>query len=194
MITKEFIIKQFSERIEIPVEAIVAANIDIKFIKLAKGEFFVRMGEKTDHVGLILEGTLRKFAPSDEGIEVTTDLAFAGGFSASYTDQLTNRPSHLFIEAIEPTTLAVLSFAELRELVISDPAWTMAGLKIAEALYLEKTERELILLSMSAKERLEHFIKQHPEKWKKIPKNVIASYLGINPSTLSRLKVLKGKN
>jgi CRP-like cAMP-binding protein len=153
---------------------------------LLKSDIFVSAGEYSDEVGLVIEGVLRKFSLSNDGQEVTTDLVFPSNFAASYADQLSNIPSQHAIEALEKSIVAVLSFAELRELVINDPAWTMAGLKIAESLFLKKSEREMVLMTMSAKERLDNFITNNPVKWKLVPKNVIASYLGINPSTLSR--------
>jgi CRP-like cAMP-binding protein len=187
MISRELILKQLAQKIEIPLESIYSARLNLKIITLFKGDIFVNTGEYSDEVGLLIEGILRKFSLSNEGQETTTDLVFPGNFAASYADQLSNIPSQHTIEALEKTTVAVLSFAELRELVINDPAWTMAGLKIAESLYLKKADRELVLMTMSAKERLEHFIQKNPIKWRLVPKNVIASFLGINPSTLSRI-------
>jgi CRP-like cAMP-binding protein len=186
MISRELILKQLAQKIEMPLESMYSARFNLKIITLLKGDVFVNAGQHSDEVGLLIEGILRKFSLSNEGLEVTTDLVFPGNFAASYADQLSNIPSQHTIEALEKSTVAVLSFAELRELVINDPAWTMAGLKIAESLFLKKAERELVLMTMSAKERLDNFIEKNPVKWKLVPKNVIASFLGINPSTLSR--------
>jgi CRP-like cAMP-binding protein len=188
MISKEMVLNELAKKINVPIDAIYAAQLNVSLKMLHKGEIFVRVGERSDNVGFIIDGIVRNYALSSEGQEVTTYLAFSGSFVAPYADQLIDRPSNVHIEMLEKTVIAIFSFAQLRELVINDPVWTIAGLKIAETLYLEKSERERILLSMSAKEKLENFIEQHPAKWKKISKGTIASFLGINPSTLSRIK------
>jgi CRP-like cAMP-binding protein len=187
MAVSEFILDQIAQKLELPAKTLKGASLNVGHLQLQKGHYFVQEGEKTDQVGFLVEGLMRKFYPVSSGKDITLNLIFPGGFVAPYSDQLRDLPSFLSIQALEKCHVAVLSFAALMALSLKDPEWSLARMKVAESLFLEKEERESSLLSLSAKERLVGFINRHPDKWKSIPKQVIASYLGINPSTLSRV-------
>jgi CRP-like cAMP-binding protein len=124
---------------------------------------------------------------SPEGRELTTDLIPEGDFIAPYSDQIQNKPASLYIEALEDSVVATFDFQTLRRLTTQSFEWNRLALKVTELLYIGKEKRELFLLSYSGIKKISYFREEHPELEKRVPRQVLASYLGMNASTLSRL-------
>jgi len=83
-----------------------------------------------------------------------------------------------------------VSYDQLNALLIEDAEWMKLGKYVSELFYIRKCERETSLLKNSASERLDLFLASFPGIEQKVSQYHIASYLGIKPETLSRIKVL----
>jgi CRP/FNR family transcriptional regulator, anaerobic regulatory protein len=98
------------------------------------------------------------------------------------------RPSKLFIEAIEPCTILQLSKGDLWYLYTNYPKFDRNFRVIIENKYIELQNRLLQTFSATAFERYESFIKQYPDLASRLPNTQIASYLGITPEFLSKIR------
>lgn len=156
--------------------------------KLKKGEFFVRSGYMSDSIGFILTGLLRYFYTDKNGVEYTKAFAAENDFAVSYASMLLKKPSAFSIEALENTELLCINYSDWEKLLDNVPCWNIVARKVVEKVYIMKQMREIELLLEDAQSRYIHFLDQYPMLHKRLKQHYIASYLGISPVTLSRIR------
>jgi CRP-like cAMP-binding protein len=156
--------------------------------RLVKDDYFVKAGENANHIGFVLNGLLKKFYRTEDGREFIKDFSVEGRLVTAYSSLLQNTPVRLNIQAIEATNLLVIPYDKFTSLYQWHPCWQRLGRKIAENLFIEREQREWELLIFPAKERYEMFVQRYPDLLARVPQYEIASYLGISPISLSRLR------
>ena len=161
------------------------ALASIQLIK--KNDFLIREGTVCDFLGIMISGSLRSFV-EDEKQEFNNDFYFANDFVSAYNSFLTRRPNGCNIQALADAELYCINYDQLNALLTEDPQWMKLGKYVSDEFYIRKCERETSLLKNSAAERLEIFLTNYPGIEQKISQYHIASYLGIKPETLSRIK------
>lgn len=160
---------------------------------IEKNDYFIRAGQVPPEFGFVASGLMRLYYLTEEGNEFTKAFCLENSFVTSYSALLLNKPSGLFIQALENTVLLVGDFDEFRKLYNKHICWQELGRKIAENLFIKKEERESPLLLDSAEIRYTKFLKEYPLLDKRIPQYHIASYLGITPVALSRIRARRSK-
>ncbi len=155
---------------------------------LAAGETLTRAGDVAEDIGFVLSGLVRKVHVTARGQAVVRDFATAGSVVGAYASLLTRKPSYLSVEALEPTRLFVLSWSELEALYERHVCWQVVGRRFAENALLEREARAHDLLTLSASERFARFCESHRAILPRLRNYDIASYLGITPVSLSRLR------
>lgn len=158
-------------------------------MELKKGELFLMAGEIPRHIGFIRSGILRLYYLTASGTEYTKHFSMEGSFVLSFGAYLENRESRFSIEAITDTRLLVADLEEHKKLIHRHPAWQIVGRVMAERLYLLKEKRESEFLLDDALTRYGNFLADYPELENEIPQYHIASYLGITPESLSRIRL-----
>ncbi len=155
---------------------------------LARREPFLRAGERATDVVVVVEGLLREHFLLPDGTERTKAFIAPGELSGSLADLLSGEPSRAYIVAEEPSRVLVAPYAALRALAERSPRWQAAGRRALEALLLRKAEREYELLALDAAARYARFVERYPGLEARVAARNVASYLGITPVHLSRLR------
>lgn len=155
---------------------------------LAAGTYFLRAGEHASHAALVLEGVMRELWILSDGVTRTRSFATEGQLSGSLADLLSSAPSKSFIEAITEVRLLVVPWAVFERLRSESPAWKHFSACVAERLYITKSEREYELVALDAAERYARFRARWPGLEARVQQGVVASYLGITPEHLSRVR------
>jgi CRP-like cAMP-binding protein len=168
-------------------EAIKATNL-FKIYTLERGDFFVRAGDVPKTIGFVLSGILRLYYVARDGNEYTKSFCAENSFIAAYSALLLQQPSRLFIQALEDTKLLIADYSAYRVLSENHACWQALNCKIAEILFIKKEKRESALLLDDAKTRYLSFQEEYPGWETRIRQHHIASYLGITPVTLSRIR------
>lgn len=150
-------------------------------------EQILRQGQTENFLSFIEDGMVRLYIPKEEN-DLTFGFVFSGSFLSAYDSFLTQSPSVYSIEAIDNTTLWQLSFQDLQMIYKETEIGNHIGRKAAESLYLIKSKRELSLLNDTAEERYLKLFSERPELLQKIPLKYIASYIGVTPQALSRIR------
>lgn len=164
-------------------------------VQLAKGDFFVRAGDVPQTLGFVLVGLLRLYYIDDNGNEWTKSFCAANSFVAAYSALLLGEPSRLFIETLEDSTLLVAPHHTFQSLCQEHPCWQAVNRQLAEALFIKKEKREATLLLDDAPTRYLNFLADYSDLEPRLKQYHIASYLGITPEALSRIRAnLKTKN
>jgi CRP-like cAMP-binding protein len=158
-----------------------------KKVELDKGAFFISEGQVCKSFAFIHSGTFSFIISTDDG-EHVKDFSGSNKFITSYSSFITQTPSQIFIRAEEKATLTQWSYDTYQELIHSSENWKQFALKIANYLYLRKEKREISLLTETAEQRYLNMLKEFPHIVQHVPQYLIASYLGIKPQSLSRIR------
>jgi CRP-like cAMP-binding protein len=164
----------------------------LRFERLAPQQALTQAGEVADRLGFVVRGLIRKLHVSERGKRVVRGFGGPGSVVGAYASLLTREPSHLRVEALEPSELFVLPWAELETLYARHVCWQVVGRRLAEQNLVEREQRAHELLTASATERYRRFCETHRELLPRLRDYDIASYLGITPVSLSRLRRRRG--
>ena len=156
--------------------------------QLKKNHLFAQEGKRSKEIAFVLTGNLRQFYVKD-GEEKTTYFYFENHLMSSYISCITGQPSALSIEALTPARLLVFTYPILQSLYAQSKQWEKFGRLVAEYLAIGMEERMVGLLLLSPEERYHQLIQSNKQKiLERIPQHYIASYLGITPVSLSRIR------
>jgi hypothetical protein len=155
---------------------------------LAKGEPLCRLGDKEHRVAFLHTGIVRYHVISHDGEDVTKDFGFAPWFASSFGSAVRGVPARVAIAAVEDCAITVWPFDVVRSLYPEEIEWERFGRRVAELLYVRKEDRELAFLTQSAEQRYLSALTAFPPDLERVPQHMLATYLGIAPESLSRLK------
>ncbi len=147
----------------------------------------LKMGETENYLSFIQQGAARLYLPKEDN-DVTFKFIFEHEFVTAYDSFLTQKPSVYQIETMMETSLLRISYEDLQEVYDKTEKGNLIGRKIAETLFMKKAQRELSLLNQTAEERYLDLFSNHPRLLKEIPLKHIASYIGVTPQALSRIR------
>ncbi|EAR00356.1 Crp/Fnr family transcriptional regulator [Maribacter sp. HTCC2170] len=167
------------------------AKISVKTFK--KGEILQRNGDRISRIYYVKKGLLRSYMIDDKGKEHIFMFAPEDWIIADGADF--SSPCQLFIDVLEDSEIEIINkklFEEeyIPETLTSDKQRTAAMIKRISVLQ----ERVIMLMSATAIERYEHFKSTYPQIMQRVPQRMIASYLGITPEALSKVKGKRAKS
>lgn len=138
-------------------------------------------------MSFIESGTVRFFIPGVEN-DLTFVFAFDGWFVSAYDSFITRQSATYEVETLTETKLYRISYDNLQVVYRETSFGNLIGRMASEYLFLYKTQRELSLLQKSAQERYLDLLTEQPHLIKNIPLKYLASYIGITPQALSRIR------
>ena len=156
--------------------------------KLRKGDFLIQEGEICSEIVLIKSGILRSFYINNNGDEITYCIAFENQLMSAYSSFITQNGTEENIQAICDTDLIVLQKRNLELLYYQSVNWQKVSRLLTELQYIELEKRIVSFQKQTAKQRYQKLIEEHSNYIKFIPLQYLASYLGISPRHLSRLR------
>ena len=157
------------------------------FRVIPKGEIISFIGDATTEAGLVLSGLIRCYYIDEDGNDITRGFAPEGvmcmdeGFFG-YQDRI------CMWETLEETTIMYCKTADIRNLIKENADFKDIWIYLLEQALRYKIYRENGFLLENATERYIHFIKLYPNINKRVPQKHIATYLGIAPESLSRIR------
>lgn len=155
---------------------------------LAKHEFWSQPGAPVAHFGIVLEGLVRHFYVDAKGRESVKAFRGPGEFSAPYAEIILRRPSRTFIQALAPTRLLAFDIDRFETVAADSLELQRLARRFVELHFVGKEQREYEFLQLSAEERYRQFCAERPEHLAHIPQHQVASYIGITPVALSRIR------
>jgi CRP/FNR family transcriptional regulator, anaerobic regulatory protein len=165
-----------------------AAFISILRVKqLKKKEFLLQEGQICGKVTFLNSGCLRLFYNVD-GVENSVQFFFANSWYTDYTSFLTGQPTIENVQTLEASEVIQFSKEDIYKLYDRYPVFDRVGRVMAEGAFLSLSSLNKMLTNEEPEERYLNLLKQRPELVEKIPQHYIASYLGIKPETLSRIR------
>ncbi len=167
----------------------VAALIKIGRIRhISAGELLVKTGEWDFNGYVVIKGLLRTYIETVEGEEKTVLFASEGMNLTSSATFLHGKPATETIMAIEDSILAVHDIREFEKLCHDYPKLIKLQNVVLKASMAEAIERVEYYTSMNPEERYAHFRNKYPDLLNRVPQIYLASYLGVHPVSLSRIR------
>ncbi len=155
---------------------------------LVKGEYLLREGDAARHVAFVESGLLRYFYLSKDGSEHTGQFFFPGAFVSDVASLVLKRPAQQNIDALEPTVVRLIPYPTLLELYDTDPAFERFGRRLFQEVMAFSQLRTASFLLQSAEERYLSLLEHRPKVIESVPLYQVASYLGVTPEALSRIR------
>ena len=189
---KAYLIKQLKDLSDgfglgISEETISAAIGFSRFKVYSKGDIIARTGDKANTAGLVISGVIRSFYVDAEGNDITQYFAAEAGWCID-SGMIGFDEMQANWEALEDATVMLFDVKDMKELIYSDDQLKNVWISVLESGMRYKVYRENGFLVENATERYVAFRKRYPELSKRVPQRYIATYLGITPESLSRIR------
>lgn len=144
-------------------------------------------GETEKYLYFVLEGIQRGFYIGDDGREATIVFTYPPSFSGVADSFLTQTPSRVFMETLTASRFLRASYLQIQELMLTYPNIQRMVLQLTAFILKGVLERQIELQCFSAEEKFRTLLKRSPHVLQLIPHKYLASYLGIDPATFSKL-------
>jgi len=159
--------------------------------ELKKNEYLAVEGEYSRKLAFITSGIMRAFYRNNEGSEYNKTFFTDSNFVGAYSALVTGHKNLINIQCLTDCSILEANFNNVIKLYDSFPKVERLSRILAEQFFVRKEKREIELVMLEASERYEIFKQEHPYLENRIPQYHIASYLGITPTQLSRIRTKK---
>lgn len=155
--------------------------------QIKKGDFLAKAGQVCNHVSFINKGLIRMYY-SFEGKDISIGFVGAGEYTSEYESFLTRKPAAQNLEALADVEAVDLGYDDMQLLYKQYPAFQEFGRKIAELLFIMLNQRNSALLALTPEDRYRQMIENNFSLLQDVPQYMLASYVGISPEHLSRIR------
>lgn len=155
--------------------------------KFKKHQFLIQEGDAVKYSYFVVSGLLKLVYTDDTGKEHIVSFAMEDWWESDYYAYHTRTEATMSLECLEDTEVFCLSFEDYKKLCDGLQKMERFFLQKSNAGFLASQRRIISWLTSSAKERYEQLVKQYPSLVQRVPKSLLATYLGVSRETLSRL-------
>jgi CRP-like cAMP-binding protein len=186
----EILIDYFNRYVSKPLTGEEIDLIQNLFIpkKFRKRQYFLQEGEVCKNKAFILKGAMRQYRVDENGDEHIIKLFIENWWASDRESEMKKTPSIYFIDAWEDTEVLLVKRDDLVDLIDRIPILSEWVRKLDANSAVASEKRISAAISLSAEERYYNLGKTNPEFLQRFPQHIIASYLGINRETLSRIR------
>jgi CRP-like cAMP-binding protein len=155
---------------------------------LRKRQYLHQEGDICKHIAVVEKGALRSYIVDDRGQEHITAFALEGWTISDLSSFMHEQISIQNIDALDDCELVLISKSSHEELLKSMPKYgTYIRILVTDA-YVALQKRTLEMISQSPENRYKSFIELYPNIVKRVPQHMIASFMGLSPETISRIR------
>ena len=183
----EKLISKIRSLIDLNEEEIECINRLFKRKEIKKGDFFLVDGQVCKHAGFIEKGLIRYFINHD-GEEKTYEFGQENNFVCNYESFLTQTPSTKIIQALEDSVILQISFTDLQIFYQSISQGERFGRMVIEYVFVQLLQALSSLYTDTPEYRYQKLFTDHPDLLQRVSQYHIASYVGVKPQSLSRIR------
>src|ERR1700742_3973452 len=155
--------------------------------KLRKKQYFLQEGNVCKYMGFIVKGATRMFAVDEKGHEHILHFGLEEWWVGDYESFHLRTSSKYYVEALEDIDMILITNEQLHDLAKTVPAIAAMLESLNRGATIANNKRMHAAISLTAEERYEDLARTYPHFFQRFPQNMLASYLGISPETLSRI-------
>lgn len=165
--------------------AFIAAHFTVK--KFRKHQFLIQEGEEVKYSYFVVSGLLKLVHTDDTGKQRVVSFAMEDWWESDYYAYFTQTKATMSLECLEDTEVLCLLLEDYKKLCDSSQKMQRFFLEKANFGFIGSQRRIISWLTSNSKERYEQLLKQYPSLIQRVPKSLLAAYLGVSRETLSRL-------
>jgi CRP-like cAMP-binding protein len=156
--------------------------------KIRKRQYLLQEGDVCKQVAFVSKGMLRSYTTDDKGNERIIQFAPEGWFISDLYSMITGEPSTQNIDAIEDSELVLINTASQEKLQELIPEYIKFNYLQMRGAYIALQKRLADMFALSAEEKYVKLLNTYPDIVQRVPQHMIASYMGLTPETLSRIR------
>jgi CRP-like cAMP-binding protein len=156
--------------------------------KLRKRQYLLQQGDVSKYTAFVEKGLLRSYVIDDKGSELIMQFAPEGWWIGDMYSSITGEPAEHSIDAIEDSELLLLTNQAHEELLKHAPVFERFFRLLLQNSFIALQRRLRGNIIQTAEEKYKNFIRLYPNIAQRVPQHNIASYLGITPESLSRIR------
>jgi CRP-like cAMP-binding protein len=187
----DLILKNVSRHIQLTAQEEKYFLSTLKIREFKKRQFLLKAGEVSYYENFIAKGLLRAYTVDAKGEEHIAMFGMEDWWIGDFYSFLTQTPATQYIDALENSTVFSIEKADLEKLYRTVPKFDRFFRILLQNAFVANQNRILASISETAEEQYKNFVKKYPTLEQRIPQHQIASYLGIAPETISRIRKIK---
>jgi len=160
----------------------------IRTTKIKKRQFIDQPGYVCKYRNYVVKGAFRSYFIDSDGKEHTVQIAIEDWFVSDFYSYITQTPATLFVEALEDSTIFQMTYEDIEGLCKEIHGLSEYFRVSTEKAFAFSRKRALSNLSMTAEEKYLELLERYPNIVRRVPQKVIASYLGMTPEFMSKIR------
>lgn len=184
----DLLFQKFEEKIRLTAEEKELCQSFFSPKKLRKKQYLLQEGDPCRHIAFVEKGMLRSYTMDEKGNEHIIQFAFEGWWIADQYSFLTGEPSNYNIDAMEDSELLLLTRQAEEQMLERVPKFERYFRLLLQNSLIATQRRLAGSLSKSAEQRYNELNESCPTIQQRVPQHMMASFLGITPETLSRIR------
>jgi len=159
----------------------------VQVVAYPKKTFLLKDGQVCDKACMVVKGLVRSYYINEDR-DITSRFMDEGLILTSWISYYRQEPGDEFIETVEDTVLACVRYSDIQQLYKDHPLFNIVGRKLTEYSFYLAEMRTRMLRKHTAEEKYAFFLQQHPGLINRVSRKHVATYLGMNEETLSRIR------
>jgi len=182
------IIEHFSNYLPLDNSEILELESKLIEKKVKRRQFILQEGDVCRHYTFVVNGCFKMYKVDNKGVEHNLQFSIENGWIADIGSFYSNKPSELYIEALEQSTILQIAKPDLLYLYSQYPKFDRNFRVLIENAFISLQKRVLQNISSTAEERYLDFLKSYPNLFNRISNVQIASFIGVTPEFLSKIR------
>ncbi|GAA0529052.1 Crp/Fnr family transcriptional regulator [Chitinophaga japonensis] len=161
--------------------------------KLRRRQYLLQEGDVWKHYAFVSKGCLRIYYVDEKGVEHIMKFLTENWWAGDRESLLNSTPSEYYIDALEDAMLVMFTKENFERLCREIPTLNNMVNMLVHRSYVAANHRIHAAISFTTEEKYQHFIEKYPDLLGRVPLHMIASYIGVTPETLSRVRAASVK-